>query len=100
MSVRPSLIFYTWALAGSILEGQDSTYPEPGNPSTANQKKRSGVAVESLIQFYFAGTTAAVKAAIQLAITNDADIINRSASAANGFRRPEVQSLASVFSWS
>ena len=69
-----------WTFAGSIEEEQDSSYP--GSPSTNDQKKRSGIATDTVIQMYYTNTIADEKKALQRAIVNDADIVNISAGSA------------------
>ena len=62
-----------WAAAGSIEEGQDSSYP---GTSTADQRARSGVATEATIQMYYTVNYSDIAAAVAAAVSNDADIIN------------------------
>lgn len=65
----------TWTLAGSIEEGQDSSYP---GSSTSDQRDRSGIATEASIQVYYTAGWDDVAAAVAAAVANDADIINMS----------------------
>lgn len=80
----------TWAAAGSIEQGQDTTSPTFPNQGTPDQIARSGVTSETFVQFYFLQDTdatpgnawASTHEAIEAAVANGADIINMSFGAA------------------
>lgn len=77
----------TWVAAGSIEEGQDTTYPGSG---TNDQKDRSGVATEASIQVYYTDGWDDIADAVAAAVANDADIINISI----GSAQTECQDMA------
>jgi hypothetical protein len=68
----------TWAVGGSIEQGQDTHAPTFPGLNTTDQKIRSGVATESKIQFYFQNSFANAKKAIEKAVAQGASIINMS----------------------